>query len=71
MNYPLSFSSIFFDILKIKRIKTAQKEAATPIRAIILLPSRGLLKSIRKTLTSINKIASKIRIEVKIFISKV
>ena len=41
----LSFSSISFDILKIRRMKIAQKEAAMPISAIMLSPSKRWLKS--------------------------
>jgi hypothetical protein len=38
-----------------------------PIKAIILFPSNGFLKSIRKTFTTINDVAIKSKILVKIF----
>ena len=37
-NCSFDFSSIFFAVFKIKRIKTAHKEAAIPIKATTLSP---------------------------------
>lgn len=45
----------------------AHIDAAIPIKAAILLPSNGLLKSIKVKLKSTNPKAIKINIEVKIF----
>ena len=55
------------DILKIRSIKTAQKEATIPIKAIMLFPSIGLLKLSKKIFTIIKLIAIKRRMLVKIF----
>lgn len=66
-NYPFNFSSIFLDILKINKIRTAQKDAIIPIKATRLSPSNGFLKSKRKTLRPISAMARKISMLVKIF----
>ena len=55
----LNFSSIDFDILKINKIKTAQKEATIPISATKLSPSNRLLKSNIVMLKTISAIARK------------
>jgi len=59
---------MLFDILKIKRIKIAQKEAAIPMNATILLPSNGFLKSKRQMLKTINPNAKTTNILVNTFI---
>jgi hypothetical protein len=58
---------MLFDILNIKRIKIAQNEAAIPIKAIILLPSRGFLKSSKLILKRIRPIAKTTNMLVKSF----
>jgi hypothetical protein len=61
---------MLLDILKINKIKTAQKEATIPIRAMLLSPSNGLLKSIKVILNMIRDKAKKTKIDVKIFITE-
>ena len=57
------------DILKIKRIKIAQNEAAIPINAYILSPANKSLKFSRVALKINNADANTIKTSVKIFIS--
>jgi hypothetical protein len=61
-------STIILDILKIRRIKIAQKEATIPINAIALSPSKRWLKSSNVMLKIIKAKAKTTNIEVKIFI---
>jgi len=65
------FSSIILVILKIKRMKMAQKEATTPISFTMLSPFVRLSKSSKVMLKMINARAIKIRVYVKIFIVKI
>ena len=67
----LVFSSIILDILKIIRIKIAQKEATTPISFTTLSPFEILSKSSKVILKMINAKAIKIRMYVKIFMVKI
>lgn len=62
------FSSIFLEVLKIKRIRTAQKDAAMPIKATTLSPLNGFLKSSRVMLKIIRATANTTNTFVKIFI---
>ena len=67
----LVLSSIILDILKIIRIKIAQKEATTPISFTTLSPFEILSKSSKVILKMINAKAIKIRMYVKIFMVKI
>jgi hypothetical protein len=51
-----------------RRIRIAQIEAAIPMKAIILFPSRGCLKSRRVILNTIKPNAKKTNMLVNIFI---